>query len=158
MLADQDDVWLENKLPLVRELFAGETARPYLVVLDARVVDEDERPLEPSVLARLHAGPGLLKNLWTNRYLGCCMAFSRDLLDVALPFPEGVDMHDIWLGQLCERVGTTAFVPVTTMLYRRHAATATGFDIRLQPAAAGPAASRACLVARAARPPRPRAR
>ena len=133
VLADQDDVWLDNKLPLVRELFSGEVRRPYLVVLDAEIVDEGEHPLEPSVLAKLHAGPGLLKNLWTNRYLGCCMAFSRDLLDVALPFPEGVGMHDIWLGQLCERVGTTAFVPVVTMRYRRHAGTATGFGIRFEP-------------------------
>jgi glycosyltransferase involved in cell wall biosynthesis len=133
VLADQDDVWLPNKLPLVRELFAGQVARPYLVVLDAEVVDDELRPLDPSVLAKLHAGPGLLKNLWTNRYLGCCMAFSRDLLEVALPFPGGVDMHDIWLGQLCERVGTTAFVPVVTMRYRRHDATATGFDIHFQP-------------------------
>jgi glycosyltransferase involved in cell wall biosynthesis len=133
VLADQDDVWLDNKLPLVRELFSGEVRRPYLVVLDAEIVDEGEAPLEPSVLAKLHAGPGLLKNLWTNRYLGCCMAFSRDLLDVALPFPEGVGMHDIWLGQLCERIGTTAFVPVVTMRYRRHAGTATGFDIRFAP-------------------------
>jgi glycosyltransferase involved in cell wall biosynthesis len=133
VLADQDDVWLPNKLPLVRELFAAETARPYLVVLDAEVVDEDERPLESSVLEKLGAGPGLLKNLWANRYLGCCMAFSRDLLDRALPFPEGVGMHDIWLGQLCERVGKTAFVPVVTMRYRRHERTATGFDIRFEP-------------------------
>jgi len=134
VLADQDDVWLENKLPLVRELFAGEAARPYLVVLDAEIVDEDEQLLEPSVLAKLDAGPGLLKNLWTNRYLGCCMAFSRDLLEVALPFPPGVGMHDIWLGQLCERFGTTRFVPVVTMRYRRHASTATGFEIRFEPA------------------------
>jgi glycosyltransferase involved in cell wall biosynthesis len=133
VLADQDDVWLPNKLPLVRDLFAGETARPYLVVLDARIVDEEERVLYPSVQARLDAGPGLVKNIWANRYLGCCMAFSRDLLDVALPFPDGVDMHDIWLGQLCERIGTTAFIPVTTMLYRRHDDTATGFELRFQP-------------------------
>jgi hypothetical protein len=85
------------------------------------------------VLETLGAGPGLLRNLWTNRYLGCCMAFSRDLLDVALPFPPGVDMHDIWLGQLCERVGTTRFVPVVTMRYRRHGATVTGFEIRFEP-------------------------
>ena len=83
--------------------------------------------------AKLHAGPGFLKNVWANRYLGCCMAFSRDLLDAALPFPGGVDMHDIWLGQLGERIGKTEFVPTVTMLYRRHAATATGFDIRFQP-------------------------
>ena len=133
VLADQDDVWLPNKLPLVRELFAGETARPYLVVLDARIVDEDERVVYPSVQAKLHAGPGFVKNIWANRYLGCCMAFSRDLLDVALPFPAAVDMHDIWLGQLCERIGTTAFVPVTTMLYRRHDDNATGFERRFQP-------------------------
>lgn len=133
VLADQDDVWLDNKLPLVRELFDRERRRPYLVVLDAEVVDEDERLLEPSVLARLSAGPGLLKNLWTNRYLGCCMAFSRDLLDVAFPFPPGVGMHDIWLGQLCERVGKTEFVAVVTMRYRRHGDTATGFAIRVQP-------------------------
>jgi glycosyltransferase involved in cell wall biosynthesis len=133
VLSDQDDVWLDNKLPLVRELFAGERARPFLVVLDAEVVDDDERPVEPSVLARLDAGPGLAKNLWTNRYLGCCIAFSRDLLDVALPFPRGVEMHDIWLGQLCERIGSTRFVPVVTMRYRRHGETVTGFEVRFQP-------------------------
>ncbi len=133
VLADQDDVWLPNKLPLVRDLFAQEAERPLLIVLDGEIVDEHERPLEPSVLAKLRAGPGLLKNLWTNRYLGCCMAFSRDLVDIALPFPRGVGMHDIWLGQLCERVGKTAFVPVVTMRYRRHAATATGFEIRFEP-------------------------
>jgi glycosyltransferase involved in cell wall biosynthesis len=133
VLSDQDDVWLDNKLELVRELFAGEPARPLLVVLDAEVVDEDGATVYPSVLDKMGAGPGLLRNLWTNRYLGCCMAFSRDLLEVALPFPPGVDMHDIWLGQLCERVGTTSFVRVVTMRYRRHAGTATGFDIRFDP-------------------------
>ncbi len=133
VLSDQDDVWLDGKLPLVRKLFAGQPARPFLVVLDAAVVDDAGKITDPSVLAKLDAGPGLLKNLWANRYLGCCMAFSRDLLDVALPFPGGVDMHDIWLGQLAERVGTTRFVPTVTMHYRRHAANVTGFEVRFQP-------------------------
>ena len=133
VLSDQDDTWLESKLPLVRELFAEDRSRPLLVVLDAEVVDDDGLVTDPSVFAKLDAGPGVLKNLWTNRYLGCCMAFSRDLLDVALPFPGGVDMHDIWLGQLAERVGTTRFVPTVTMRYRRHAANATGFEVRFQP-------------------------
>lgn len=133
VLADQDDVWLPGKLDEVRSRCRAEPSRPFLLVLDAEIVDEDEQLLEPSVQARLKAGPGLLRNLWANRYLGCCMAFSRDLLDDALPFPPGVDMHDIWLGQLCERVGTTRFVPVVTMRYRRHAETVTGFEIRFEP-------------------------
>jgi glycosyltransferase involved in cell wall biosynthesis len=133
VLADQDDVWLPGKLDAVRSLFAATRERPYLVVLDAAVVDEQERRLEPSVLRRLKAGPGLLKNLWTNRYLGCCMAFSRDLLDVALPIPRRMPMHDMWLGQLCERIGTTAFVHDVTMLYRRHDESVTGFEIEFRP-------------------------
>jgi hypothetical protein len=85
------------------------------------------------VLAKLNAGPGFWKNLYDNRYLGCCMAFSRDLLDWALPFPRRIPMHDMWLGQLCERIGTTEFLPVVTMQYRKHEASLTEFRIRFMP-------------------------
>ena len=133
VLADQDDVWLEQKLATIRSLFAREEARPLLVVLDAQVIDEDGKELYPSVLAKLHAGPGFWKNLYDNRYLGCCMAFSRDLLAAALPFPPRIPMHDMWLGQLCERIGTTAFIPEVTMQYRKHGASLTAFRIQLRP-------------------------
>lgn len=133
VLADQDDVWLENKLTVVRDYFAREGARPALIVMDAAVVDEAERVVYPSVLAKLNAGPGFWKNLYDNRYLGCCMAFSRDLLVRALPFPKNIPMHDIWLGQLCERIGTTAFIPVVTMKYRKHGSSLTDFTITFQP-------------------------
>lgn len=133
VLADQDDVWLENKLATVRDCFAQQAIRPYLIVLDAQVVDAAGEELSPSVLARLNAGPGFWKNLYDNRYLGCCMAFSRDLLVRALPFPRRMPMHDMWLGQLCERIGTTAFVPEVTMLYRKHGDSMTSFTIRFRP-------------------------
>lgn len=133
VLADQDDVWLPNKLSIVRDSFARQPERPYLIVLDARVVDEHEQELFPSVLAKIKAGPGFVKNLVNNRYIGCCMAFSSDLLERALPFPACVPMHDMWLGQLCERIGTTEFIPEVTMLYRRHDSSQTDFRIRFQP-------------------------
>jgi glycosyltransferase involved in cell wall biosynthesis len=133
VLSDQDDLWLPNKLAVIRGIFSEKSMRPLLVVLDATVVDEDEREIYPSVLAKLNAGPGFWKNLYDNRYLGCCMAFSRDLLERALPFPARIPMHDIWLGQLCERIGTTEFVPVVTMLYRKHSASMTEFTIKFRP-------------------------
>ncbi len=133
VLADQDDVWLPQKLAVIRDAFACESRRPYLLVLDAQVVDEAERELYRSVLARLKAGPGFWKNLYDNRYLGCCMAFSRDLLERALPFPRQIPMHDIWLGQLCERVGKTAFIHEVTMQYRKHGSSLTDFRIKFQP-------------------------
>jgi hypothetical protein len=97
------------------------------------VIDSDEREIYPSVLEKLKAGPGFWKNLYDNRYLGCCMVFSRDLLERALPFPRNIPMHDIWLGQLCERIGSTEFVPVVTMKYRKHSASLTEFRIKFQP-------------------------
>ncbi len=133
VLADQDDIWLANKLSAVREFFTANAARPLLLVLDGEVVDESELLLYPSVLAKLKAGPGFWKNLFDNRYLGCCMAFSRDLLGWALPFPRRIPMHDMWLGQLCERVGTTEFLPVVTMRYRKHSASLTDFRIQFRP-------------------------
>ncbi len=133
VLADQDDIWLPNKLSTVRGFFAANVARPLLLVLDGEVVDETESLLCPSVLEKLQAGPGFWKNLFDNRYLGCCMAFSSDLLGWALPFPRLIPMHDMWLGQLCERVGTTAFQPVVTMRYRKHSASLTDFRIQFRP-------------------------
>lgn len=133
VLADQDDVWLENKLAVVRERFASRPAGPFLIALDGYVVDEAEQVITDSIFARLHAGPGFLKNLWDNRYLGCCLAFNRALLDVALPFHRRIPMHDMWLGQLCELVGTTEFVPVKTILYRKHGASLTDFKIEFRP-------------------------
>lgn len=133
LLSDQDDIWLPNKVATVRGVFARNTARPLLVVLDATVVAEDEREICPSVLVKLKAGRGFWKNLYDNRYLGCCMAFSRDLLERALPFPPNIPMHDIWLGQLCERIGTTQFIPVVTMKYRKHSASLTDFKVQFKP-------------------------
>jgi len=133
VLADQDDIWLPDKLPTVRSYFAAEHARPSLIVMDAEVVDELENVLYPSLLAKVNAGPGFWKNLLDNRYMGCSMAFSRDLLARALPFPRRIPMHDMWLGQLCERVGKTEFLPVVTMKYRKHGDSLTDFKIKFQP-------------------------
>ncbi len=133
VLADQDDIWLPNKLAVVRNFFLNNLNRPLLVVLDGTVVDGEEQEIYPSVLAKLKAGRGFWKNLYDNRYLGCCMAFSRDLLERALPFPRNIPMHDIWLGQLCERIGATEFLPVVTMKYRKHSASVTDFKIQFKP-------------------------
>jgi hypothetical protein len=48
------------------------------------------------------------------------MAFSRNLLKIALPFPKHIPMHDMWLGILAELFGEVVFVPEKTILYRKH--------------------------------------
>lgn len=115
-LADQDDIWLPGRV----EKLAAALQQADLVVSDCAVVNADLQVLAPSFFAARRSGPGLLRNLARNSYLGCCMALRRELLARALPFPAKVPMHDWWLGLVAERWGSSLFLPQPLLLYRRH--------------------------------------
>jgi len=119
VLSDQDDVWLPNRLAWIREYFRDSRSRYDLLTLDSRAVDQHLQVIEPSVFAFLNAGPGLIKNIYKNTYIGCHMAFKRELLEVALPFPKHISMHDVWLGLVSEVVGRVHFLAKPSMLFRR---------------------------------------
>lgn len=115
-LADQDDVWLPNKV----EVMLARLRDTDLVVCDCKVVDGQLNVLHPSFFALRNSGPGLARNLLRNSYLGCCIALRKRLLKHALPFPSHLPMHDWWLGLIAETFGSVAFIDQPLMLYRRH--------------------------------------
>lgn len=117
-LCDQDDVWLPGR---VREAVALHEGGADVVVVDCRLVDATGRVLVPSVFQRWPSRPGLLWNLYRNRFVGCCMSVRRSFLAVALPIPRSAPMHDSWIGLLAEAAGTTQFHPVPLVDYRQHA-------------------------------------
>jgi glycosyltransferase involved in cell wall biosynthesis len=131
VLSDQDDVWLDNKIEVIWREFSGVYSGIKLIVLDGHIVDEHETIMHDSIFTRIKSGKGLLKNVYDNTYMGCCMAFSRDLLKIALPFPKNIPMHDMWLGLLAELFGTVEFVPEKTIKYRRHGVSVTDLRRRL---------------------------
>jgi hypothetical protein len=120
-LCDQDDVWLEGKVAQCLQALQGHM----MVVTDCKLVDGELKVLAESFFAQQGSGPGVLKNLWRNSYLGCCMAFRRELLPWALPIPAGVPMHDMWLGLVAQCHGGVQFLAQPLSLYRRHGAVAT---------------------------------
>ena len=122
-LCDQDDVWLPDKLRLVLQKIEGGAC---LVVHDARVTDENLRETAPSYFALHGSRPGFWRNFLRNSYMGCCMAFTRDVRDAALPFPPGIPMHDQWIGLTAERRGRVCFLPQALLLYRRNGDNVTG--------------------------------
>jgi len=133
VLSDQDDVWLVNKVKVIRERFQQSPSRIHLIVLDGSAVDETGAVIAESIFRKINAGKGVLKNIYDNTYMGCCMAFSRPLLEIALPFPKHIPMHDMWLGLLAELFGTVEFVREQTIKYRKHASSTTGFSRRFMP-------------------------
>jgi glycosyltransferase involved in cell wall biosynthesis len=120
VLADQDDVWLDNRIGQIVEFFEGKDGRIHTLVLDSIIVDGDLKQTVPSLFDLLDAGEGVTKNIFRNTYVGCHMAFSRGLIDFALPFPKKIPMHDVWLGLVSELFGSVSFVKKQSMLFRRH--------------------------------------
>jgi glycosyltransferase involved in cell wall biosynthesis len=133
VLADQDDVWCGNKLARVRAQFAGHLGERRLVLFDGTVIDEEEHLLHPSIFALKGSRSGFLRNLYDSSYLGCCLAFSRELLQVALPFPRNILMHDMWIAMLAELCGTVELDATVTIGYRKHAGSTTTFARRFEP-------------------------
>jgi len=119
-LCDQDDLWLPGK----RAAFLAEFARDSavcVVISDAEVIDRAGKRLAPSFMASRGGFDGtMLGTLWRNRFLGCAMAVRRSLLEVALPFPKGVPMHDMWIGIVGSVSGRIVYLPTPYLRYRRH--------------------------------------
>ena len=119
-LADQDDIWEPEKIEKMLKTF--EEKKCGVVVHDALVVEGDGHTvLWESFYSIKNSGAGVLKNIWRNTYIGCCMAFRRELLDAVLPIPDDIEMHDEWIGIINDKKKLgTCFIPDKLIRYRRH--------------------------------------
>jgi hypothetical protein len=119
-LSDQDDIWRPEKVAVCREYFDSHPDVS-LVLSDAEIIDGSGRVVEATWMAKGGFRDGILPNLIRNRYLGCVMAFRRNLLSSCLPFPPDLPMHDWWIGIVNRLGGKAALIPQVLMSYRRHA-------------------------------------
>lgn len=116
-LADQDDVWQEDKVKISLEYLKKYDC----IISDAIVVDADLNTTNDSFFALNNTKDGKIYNLLVkNGYLGCCMAFNRKVLESSLPFPDKTPMHDIWIGNVACFKHTVKFIPEKLILFRRH--------------------------------------
>ncbi len=122
-LSDQDDIWHVDKVEAVLACF--EETGAALVIHDAQMTDNERHVLSPSFFAFRGSRAGFFKNLWKNSYIGCCMAFKKDVLTAAMPFDDRIPMHDQWLGLLAEKRHSVVFLQKVLLDYRRHEGTAT---------------------------------
>jgi hypothetical protein len=132
--ADQDDVWLPDKL--ARSLAVLQDAegdvgaqQPVLVHTDLEVVDAALRPIAPS-FAR-YSGRSLRERsvretIVGNVVTGCTMLLNRALLTRVLPVPPAVAMHDWWVACVAAVLGRTIGIPEPLVQYRQHGANAIG--------------------------------
>ncbi len=119
-LSDQDDVWLPEKIKMMKKKLDSYT----LVVSDCYVTDNKLNIIYPSFFELRKSKKGFFSNLIKNSFLGCCMAFNREALVYLLPFPKKISMHDIWIGLNISLYGKVRFLSEKTIYFRRHSGNA----------------------------------
>ncbi|MGX7149240.1 glycosyltransferase family 2 protein [Enterococcus ureasiticus] len=128
-LADQDDVWLSEKVQTILNFFQNHPEKD-LVISDLVIVDEHLEVIEPSYFEYRNVTLGVLHNIIKNKYIGAGMAFRSSLKSIILPIPAKVPMHDMWIGLIAETKNKSALIPQQLTLYRRHDGNASEIDTK----------------------------
>lgn len=118
-LSDQDDVWVEDKVEKILNIF-GKKNNITLVVHNCDIVNENLEKTDKTFFEYRNSGKGILKNIWKNTYIGCCMAFKSEIKNKILPIPNDIEMHDQWIGIKNEKYGKSYFLDECLIKYRRH--------------------------------------
>ncbi len=117
-LSDQDDLWQPNKVERCMAVLKAYD----LVISDAKLIDCEEKEIHPSFFALRKPHLGFLGNLYKCGYIGCCMAFRRNILQRLLPFPKKHKLapHDFWIVMLSTFYYKVKVINDKLVLYRRH--------------------------------------
>ena len=117
-ICDQDDVWMNNKVQRMVE--ALETCQ--LAICNAKIVDGSLNLIDESHFELHHVRKGFWVNYLQTRYIGACMAFKKEILQKALPFPNNQKLcaHDYWLTLIAEFYYKVGLVEEPLIQYRRH--------------------------------------
>ena len=117
-LSDQDDIWLPNKVKVTLEYLE----KYDFVISDAKEVDADLKIISESRIKKYGMRSGFWNNLLKSRYIGCCMAFNRKVLNSLFPAPTYLDCypHDLWIALIGEGYFSSCMIKEPLILYRRH--------------------------------------
>lgn len=104
-LADQDDVWLPEKVTVCMKLLESYDC----IVHNYRVIDADGNLIEEAHFRKKPVHSHLLMNVADNHFRGCCLALKAEILKYALPIPPNVIGHDYWIGCLAAHYGAVHY-------------------------------------------------
>lgn len=117
-LSDQDDVWVDKKV----EIMLKKLETCDMVISNAMIVDTDLKVINESHFDLYKVKSGFWNNFIKTRYIGACMAFKKEVLYYALPFPKHHQYcaHDYWLTIVGEAFFKVDIIETPLLLYRRH--------------------------------------
>ncbi len=123
-LSDQDDVWLPNKLQMLLDNIDDN----YLIHSDAILVDEKLHIIADShfALNKDKYSKTVFDYLRKNNVTGCCAMITRQLVDLALPIPDGFYIHDHYFAIIAASFGKIKYLDRCLIYYRQHSGNVIG--------------------------------
>jgi glycosyltransferase involved in cell wall biosynthesis len=124
-LSDQDDVWMPDKI----RLLAGAIGSHSMIYADSALTDAaglvTGKFSDRNYLCDYPTG---LHYVFGTKAMGHAMLFKREIIDIALPFPDFVG-HDFILGFAAAALHGVSYFPATLVNYRQHSSNTTGADL-----------------------------
>ncbi len=120
-LADQDDIWFENKIERAVGIVSNmSTDKPVLYCSRQTLVDADDNVMEVNML-EVKVKPGFGNAIVENIATGCTCMFNKSMQEKVSTYePDYTVMHDWWLYMLATSMGEIYFDTEPTMYYRQH--------------------------------------
>lgn len=117
-LSDQDDIWMPDKVKITIDALNDCD----FTVSDCITINENKQVISQSRIQDYNIKTGFWRLMIKTRYLGCCMAFKRNVLEAVLPFPGNVYLmeHDLWIASVAECFFKTKLIEKPLIYYRRH--------------------------------------
>jgi len=127
--ADQDDVWLDNKLERAAQALAKSNGKPGLYVCRQYITDAN---LNIKGLSRIPDKVGFGNALVQNIALGAATVFNLEALKLlqSIPRPQNFLMHDWWIYLVLSSTAEITYDPCPCIYYRQHGRNVVGADTR----------------------------
>ena len=124
-LSDQDDVWMPDKI----RLLTGAIGSHSMIYADS-VLTDAAGIVTGKFSNRNHLCdyPTGLHYVFGTKAMGHAMLFKREIIDIALPFPDFVG-HDFILGFAAAALHGVSYFPATLVNYRQHSSNTMGADL-----------------------------
>ncbi len=114
-LCDQDDVWMPNKVSTC----VNALRHSILIKHNGNMINEIGESINMES-SKTPMSKQLIYNIINLKLPGSHIAFRRELLNIALPFPKQLISHDAWLGCLASYIGECVSLNKPLIRYRIH--------------------------------------
>lgn len=93
-----------------------------ILLTNSEIIDYNGKSLNENLFKKNPLQSNFFSNLYKMPFYGCCLCFKKSVLDLALPFPKKLLLHDNWIAfvALSRNKNKIKYIDQPLVYYRRH--------------------------------------